>query len=461
MGTSGKAVGGAPRWLVLSLLALIATTNAQSDTAWLFRYPHSEPLAFFADDTGNVYIAGWSEKSEDHRGVLLLKIDSLGHLLWDRTYNNVTAAGAARDTAGNVYITGFANDTSDGWLHTLKYTPNGDLDWARIYGEPPPRYQYSYVGSMVIDDSQNVYVSDRAESASCAIVQILKYRPDGMLARVMSYALGETMSLSWGGRFHVLRDGGAYLAMSIAFRPKNWPGRRLTVRLSSEGDVLWQRIYRDGDSTWDDVEWSQVDDSANIYITGTATRPRGFRTVKMDPSGKVIWTRLYWFSENTEGGRGFLLLHKGNVYVASGSDTVRLVKYDSLGNQLWLNKYGNGAFELGYGQGYGEAYPDFCPVSVDDSGNVYITGTGLEEHRIGKGHAVDSLFAFLLKYDPQGHLAWEKRRPWTNMRPDGLFDVDWCGAIVGFDKKGALYDIGVVRVSTWERGIYVLKYRTR
>jgi len=152
------------------------------------------------------------------------------------------------------------------------------------------------------------------------------------------------------------------------------------------------------------------------------------------------------------------LLQKGNVFVASGRDTIMLVKYDSLGNQQWLNKYGNGEFELGYGQGYGQPYPDFCPINVDDSGNVYITGVGLEEHRIEKGHAVDSLFAFLVKYDPQGRIVWESRRPWTNERPDGGFDVTWSGAIVGLDNKGALYDVGIGG-ARGERGIYVLKYR--
>lgn len=273
MGIPGKAIGGTWFRPFLLSLVLFAAAYAQPDTAWLFRYPNSQPLAFFADDSGNVYVAGWSEMREDQCGVLLLKIDSLGHLLWDRTYDNVTAVGAARDTAGNIYITGFANDTSDGWLNTLKYSPNGDLQWAKSYGEPPLQYQYSYVGSVVLDDSQNVYVCTRSDSASCAVVRILKYWPNGGLAKVMSYTPGKTVSVSWGGRFHILDDGGAYLAMNVAPRTEGWPCRRLIVRLSSQGRVLWKRIYRDQDSTWDDVAWSQVDDSANIYITGTATRP--------------------------------------------------------------------------------------------------------------------------------------------------------------------------------------------
>ena len=111
---------------LLLKFALVAAACAQPDSAWMFRYPNSEPLAFFADDTGNVYIAGWSEKREDHRGVLLLKIDSTGHLVWDRTYDNMTAVGAVRDKRGNIYISGAAGG---GRVCLLKYKPDGDVGW--------------------------------------------------------------------------------------------------------------------------------------------------------------------------------------------------------------------------------------------------------------------------------------------------------------------------------------------
>jgi len=132
------------------VLALAGTACAQPDTAWLFRYPNSEPLAFFADDTCNVYVAGWSETEEDHRGVLLLKIDSTGHLVWDKTYDNMTAVGAVRDKSGNFYISGAAGG---GRVCLLKYKPNGDMGWLASYGgrDNP----CSAMGPIAIDDSQN------------------------------------------------------------------------------------------------------------------------------------------------------------------------------------------------------------------------------------------------------------------------------------------------------------------
>jgi hypothetical protein len=454
MGMPGKTVGRACFKLVLLSLSLSAVTYAQSDTAWLFTYPNSEPLAFFADDSGNAYVAGWSEKQEDHRGALLLKIDSTGHLVWDRTYDNVTAVGAVRDKWGNIYISGAMGG---GRVFLLKYKSNGDMAWlAPCGGRDNP---CSAMGPIAIDDSQNVYTCGVAESATASVVRIMKCRPDGSRAGVMNYALSSSTAL-WSGRFNILSDGGAYLALAITPLPEDWPCRRLIVRLSSQGRVLWERTYRGLDSTWDDVCWSQVDKDGSIYIIGHTTRPEGFGTMKMDSSGRLIWTGLYPHSSTSDGGDAFLLLNEGNVYVASGkSDAISLVKYDSLGNQLWHSKYGSG-YMLGYGQGYDDPWPDFCCMNVDDSGNVYLTGSGYTTYSTGNGHSDYSFFGLLLKFDPDGKLVWAKKRPWTNERPDGGFDVTWSGAIVGLDSKGALYEVGLGGASA-ERGIYVLKYRTR
>jgi hypothetical protein len=253
--------------------------------------------------------------------------------------------------------------------------------------------------------------------------------------------------------------------LAVTPRPEDWPCRRLIVRLSSQGRALWERTYRGLDSTWDDVRWSQVDENANIYITGPATRPEGFCTMKMDSSGKTLWTREYPHSMNG-GSAAYLTLYGGNVYVTGGMGILKLVKYDSAGNQEWLSSYPEPVAtspmdcELGYGQGYDDPWPDFCCMAVDDSGNVYLTGSGYTSYRTANGHRDYSFFGLLLKYDPQGKLVWAKKRPWTNERPDGGLDVKWSGAIVGFGRDGALYDIGLGGASS-ERGIYVLKYRTR
>jgi hypothetical protein len=460
MGTPRKPDGRT--WLrpILFLLSLSPAVYAQSDTAWLFRYPGTgqgrcQPLAAFGDDTGNVYVVGWSQReSVDPPDVLVLKIDSLGRLVWARTYDNVTAAGAIRDASGNIYISGGAGA---GRICLLKYNPDGDLEWARKYGEKGRHF--AALGSIAVDDSQNTYACGAAVSShgsrAGAVVRVVKCRPNGRIADVRAYTLGRDLSLN-DGEFHILGNGDAYLVLSVE-HPTRWCDW-LIVKLSPGGQVLWQRDYKDTDSTWEQPVWSQVDESGNLYVTGIVANrawqaQSSFCTVKMDSLGDARWTREYNAPENLRDEPRFLLFDRGSIYVAgwsvykeAGEDkAIALVKYDSSGNNLWVSRYGSAdtIADLGY-EFISDDWPGFCSITVGDSGCVYATGIGVSDHEFG----------VLLKYDPRGNLVWVKRH--------GGPKEWWAGATVVLDRKGALYDVGVNRLAG-EHGlsIYVLKYRTR
>jgi hypothetical protein len=459
MGTPGKAAGGTWFRPVLLLLSLSAAASAQSDTAWLFRYPGAgngchEPLTSFVDDTGNVYVVGWSHKLADRLDALLLKIDSLGHPVWAATYDHVTAAGSARDRSGNIYIAGVTNGTSvDGKICVLKYRPNGNVVWVRAYSEPGK--SFTALGTIAVDDSQNVYACAAAESASCFTVRVVKYLPSGIPVGVMRYTLCGYAYL-WYGEFHILGNGEAYLALS-AFNPDvdaDW----VVVKLSANSRVLWDRVYKDSGDAWELLTWSEVDENANIYLTGEVVSDvygtEVLCTMKMDSTGRIRWTSEYLGPDSLRGLPRFLQLANGNVYVSgwnvcnkSGQEpAMAVVKYDSLGNKLWAGQWGGADTASVPGYTDENLNPthglNSCSMSVDDSGNVYITGTGSTSSY--------SPFAVLLKYDSQGRLVWARRRP----------GAAWNGAVVGLDNKGALYDIGFGG-SAGVGGIYVLKYRTR
>lgn len=413
---------------------------------------YHEPLTSFVDDTGNVYVVGWSEKGGERRDVLLLKIDSLGRLVWTRTYGRVTATGAARDKSGNVYIAGYGG----GYICLLKYTPDGNREWVRKYGEKGRRYWA--MESIVFGDSQNVCVGGAAESSSCYTVRVVKYRPNGDLAGVMRYTL-RGYGYLFDGMLHVLDNGQAYLALSVGNDAKfaDW----FIVKLSADSRVLWERVYEDTGSTWERLTWSQVDEDANIYLAGeVASAKYGttvFCTMKMDSSGRTCWTSEYAGPENIRGQPWFLMLGRGNVYVAgwnmcnkNGQDpAIAVVKYDSLGNKLWASQWGSADTSSVPGYTDENLNPTYglnsCSMNVDDSGNVYITGTG----NASRGREL-IFFAVLLKYDPQGKLVWARKR----------VGEAWNGAIVGLDNRAPCMTSASGGASG-VGGIYVLKYRTR
>jgi hypothetical protein len=451
-------------WAGLALVLVLAGASyAQIDTAWTFTYAGAagtnyEPLAFLVDSTSaarNVYVAGWAEQSSGEIDALLLKIDSSGHYVWAETYPNMTASGAAMDASGNIYIAGVERGTAaNRGICILKYAPNGVMSWSKTYSEQG--LDFMSVGTIAID-SLHVYACGRADSA----VRIIKYSLTGPSTPDSVIGYNSAMPM-WGqGQFHILRGGGAYLAITRERPNDNY--HWLIVKLSSQGQVLWERTYRDTDSSFEWINWSQVDDRGSIYLTGTATRitkaASSFRTMKMDSLGDTLWTRTYNAPESLRDRPRFLIVDRGNVYVAGWSQHVymgmngstALVKYDSLGNQQWASRFGSeddSDADIGYEDRDEEPRPSFYPpMKADDSGDVCLTGEC-------QSAVVTDAVAVLLKYSPQGNLVSVRR-----IRSSA--DV-WSGAIV--EMAGALYQVGRTARSIGDYrglGIFVAKYLGR
>jgi len=452
-------------WLVAALvLALTATGSGQDDTAWTYRFASQgnkddQPLACFVDDTGNVYIAGWTEGATSGVDVLLLKLDSLGREVWVRTYDyganeDDEAVGAARDASGNIYIAAGVADASRGRVALLKFSPGGDLLWTRSYGEA--NRDYAAAGGVALDDSQNVYVGVGTHSTSSPTMRVLKYNPNGDLVWTMSYsAVG--YDHVWTGRFHPLPSGGVYLALGAEHpqRRDDW----VIVRMSPQGQVLWERVYKETGNLFEALRWSQVDEQENIYLTGivipSAVRNAVFGTTKIDSSGSILWVREYDDSQSERDYPEYLLLDRGNTYVAGRSifdaqvggevPAVALVKYDPLGNEAWARRYGSGdtACEPGSLEDIFDE-PPFCSLLADDHGNIYLAGTAFVT---GGGNGAH---AFALRYDPPGER--------TRLREYARQGWSCHGAIVEVDSTGAEYLVGT-EGQAGQCDIFVVKYR--
>ena len=447
-------------WPVLFALVLPAASYAAPETLWLYRYgplagARYQPLASFVDDTGNVSVVGWVE-ADDTSGlcdVFLLKVDSMGNLKWHTTYANATAAAAARDTSGNIYIVcGISGASTRGELCLLKYRPDGIREMAQVYGQIGRSFMA--LASIAIDSGQNVYIGGVARDSAMTVVRIVKYTPVGTQTRELTYIMEQDLFLKDGG-FHVLDNGEVYVALSVEHptRRNDW----LVVKLSSEDAVQWQRIYKDTGDKWEQLRWSDVDEEGNICLSGlVAAGDSGvidFCTMKMDSSGNTLWTQKYNGPAGLRDEPQYLMLHGGSVYVAGwsevvttgGAEAVTLVKYDSLGSELWVSRYGNTdtTCELGYGQDGLDLLPRFRSMNIDEMGNVYLAGAGSSQ---------GNYFGFALKYDPMGNLLWEWKFP------DQAGEA-WTGVLVNISTSGAVYGIGLVSEGEGNLGIYVAKRR--
>ena len=82
---------------------------------------------------------------------------------WVRVYNGPgrdtdSSYAVAVDASGNVFVSGTSYNSENSYDYaTIKYYPNGDTAWVRIYDSPGNGFDP--VNGMVLDKNNNVYVT--------------------------------------------------------------------------------------------------------------------------------------------------------------------------------------------------------------------------------------------------------------------------------------------------------------
>jgi hypothetical protein len=115
----------------------------------------------------------------------------------------------------------------------------------------------------------------------------------------------------------------------------------LTVKYDPSGNVIWHKIYESAFPGF--AADIAVDEDGNIYVVGNYRDGTNdiFLTVKYDPSGEVLWAKTYENGDMTREVRGVAVDKSGNVYVVGKEilhippyyyNRVMTMKYDSAGN---------------------------------------------------------------------------------------------------------------------------------
>ncbi len=171
--------------------------------------------------------------------------------------------------------------------------------------------------------------------------------------------------------------------------------------------VAWRRQI--ATSGWDRSRSVAIDASGNAYITGETGGDLGGANqgrddaflIKYDSLGNELWSSQIGTSSRDESysvavdGSGYVYL-SGNTGgdlggPNAGSSDVFLRKYDSLGNELWTRQIGTPFSDRVYS------------VAVDGSGNAFITGNTLGS--LG-GPSTGWTDAFVSKFDSSGNELW-------------------------------------------------------
>ena len=364
------------------------------------------------DSFGNIYVGGNTASfGEGIRDLVLIKYDSSGTQLWNRTWGGVyddTIYGIELDPLGNIYISGLttANPGTDIDMVLVKYNSFGTQLWNRTFGGGLDDRGYE----MAIDSTGNVYQGGWG----------LSYGPGGADMYLVKYSSSGTQqwNRTWGGgateycnNLEVDSLDNIYITgITYSFGAG---GDIFLVKYNSSGVQQWNRTW--GGSGADGSSMITTDSSNNIYVSGT-TQSFGavgidMILIKYNSSGAKLWNST-WGGSNDDTVHGFAIDASGNIYTTgetwsfSANSDIFLNKFNSSGVLQWNAICGAGGVrDRGLGVVISSSESVYVAGHVGGTGNydmalVQYDGSGVQQwnHTWG-GSLIDSYEALTLDLD--------------------------------------------------------------
>jgi uncharacterized delta-60 repeat protein len=415
------------------------------------RHENDEPAAIGTDASGNIYVSGSSTLSgtdPNWSDWTTVKYSSSGVQLWARQYNGPDnsvdiAYALAVDPVGNVYVAGGSDGQgSFGDFLTIKYDSGGVEQWIDRYNGPAN--DHDEATAIVLDASGNVHVTGRSRSIGTQRASddylTIKSSPSGIRQWVARYD-GPGHEYDQAAAVAVDASGNV-LVTGRSEAPKG-DVDYATIKYSSSGVEQWVARYDGPGNSYESVTALAIDPSGNVYLTGTSGSwsYNDYCTVKYSSEGVLQWAARYnGTADLYDYPTAITVDHSGNVYVTGESDgpntrrDYATIKYNSAGVQQWVARY-NAPGNL----------PDRSEaIEVDRFGNVYVSGTAFHT-----SSGVDASIT-TIKYDAEG------REQWIVVGP-GSYYGDPVGLSV--DGSGNVYIAGSTRASSSTGRDYVtVKY---
>ncbi len=321
---------------------------------------------------------------------------------YDGSYGDDYAYAIAVDGAGNVYVTGASRGPGAGYINdyaTVKYDSLGNEKWvARYNGHPTTNYPDE--ARAIAVDENGVYVTGYTrnrvveDSSDFCTIKYDKTTGDTIWVRKYNGTASQcdepyALAIDDSGNVYVTgRSEGTGTGFDY-----------LTIKYSSNGDSLWTARYNNYENGWDMAYAIAVDTNGNVYVTGESYAPAtyyDYATIKYNSSGVQQWARRYSYEGNwSDEGKAITVDDSGNVYVTGRSISTTTswdyatIKYNAGGTRQWVARY--------HGM---ESYDDEpTGIVVDPLGNVYVTG----------GSGIGPLFYYqyvTIKYSPSGAERW-------------------------------------------------------
>lgn len=353
--------------------------NSSGQFQWIQYYDSISYYSKIAvDDLGNCYVSGQTVNGS--AALLTIKYNSLGVLQWAKSYlssgPSTWAYDIIADDLSNVYVTGLANGNK---LTTIKYNALGTLQWA-VSDSIVNGSSNSYI---TLDNKRNVYIAGRSDTTNYASAcKTIKYNSAGIKQWSRIYTSNFNPGLSGPRDLKYDQNGFIYLLASST-NNNDGDGDIIVVKYDTLGNQQWA-LPTSFTSYYDVPTSMTINKSGDVYVTGSIWPTGGtvdsLVTFKISNSGIFKWAKKYssgyW---NNDEASGIGIDSLGFIYIAgissdnANAENFITIKYDSLGNQIWVGRYKNTLYSYDYANS----------ISIDKFGNIYVSGTTNETNSSG------------------------------------------------------------------------------
>jgi hypothetical protein len=383
--------------------------------------------AIAQDKAGYVYATGVSWGGNSKEDYATIKFGEDGDFLWVARYNgpgnNLDYASAITvDNSGNVYVTGWSRSTADYGSEdflTIKYNSNGVQQWAKRYdGAVTDCYYYDYARAIWVDAQGNVYVTGQSWGNDDLRDDYLtlKYNSSGTLVWAKRYN-GPSSKEDIAYSLFLDAAGNVYVTGGSVTNNKGFD--MLTVKYNNGGTQQWAARY-DGPAYLDDISNEvKADMLGNVYITGSShggNSKLDYVTIKYNSSGQQQWLKRFNGAANdTDVATGLGLDAYNHVYVtgysknlgASGYDynTIKYSNYD--GTQLWNCKYDGGSHDKALDI---KVVVNSCISTMPQHPEMMIPCYAIDIYVTGQSIGTGTNYDFYTqRLDENGNLKWGNR----------------------------------------------------
>jgi hypothetical protein len=350
-----------------------------------------------ADNLGNIYVLGTNSSD-----IVLRKYDKQGNMIWLQRYNG-TGGGADNPSKllidkGYVYAVGSSMGIGTGEDYvTIKYDSSGNQKWVSRYSSPG-NYRDAANG-IAVDRLNNVYVTGESRSLNgvnreCVTI---KYNAKGEQIWIATFSCS---IWTWGADIKIDNKNNVF----IAGRACN---NFLLLKYDSSGIQQFVSFYNGPVNGDDAANRIDLDNEGNIFVAGNSIGEYywDYALVKFDSIGNELWMRRYNGTANFMDHLADMKIdNKGNVYVTGYATQIgrgydfTTIKYNTNGDQLWIALYHNGLNDIANA------------LTLDTSGNIYVTGQS-----DGSGTNFDYA---TVKYDSSGNQKWVVRYNFSPQHDD-------------------------------------------